>query len=86
MKSLASDINFIFSASIVASIPMVLLKVLSAITGCAMFAYFETCDPVSSGVLTKVDQTVAFLVVQVFEDAPGMAGLFVAAAYSGMLR
>ena len=51
-----------------------------------MFAYFETCDPVSSGALTKMDQTVAFLVVQVFEDAPGMAGLFVAAAYSGMLR
>ena len=65
---------------------MVLLQVLSAITGCAMFAYFETCDPVSSGALTKVDQTVAYLVVQVFEDAPGMAGLFVAAAYSGMLR
>ena len=65
---------------------MVLLQVLSVITGCAMFAYFEPCDPVSSGALTKMDQTVAFLVVQVFEDAPGMAGLFVAAAYSGMLR
>ena len=65
---------------------MVILQVLSALTGSAMFAYFETCDPVSSGKLQKIDQTVPYIVVEVFRDAPGMAGLFVAAAYSGMLR
>ena len=65
---------------------MIALQVLSALTGCAMFAYFEKCDPVSNGTLEKVDQTITHLVVQVFHDAPGMAGLFVSAAYSGMLR
>ena len=65
---------------------MILLQLLSAITGCAMFAYYENCDPVLSDKLEKVDQVVPYLVVEIFSDLPGMAGLFVSAAYSGMLR
>ena len=51
-----------------------------------MYAYFERCDPVKSGKLQNVDQTVPYLVVRIFQDLPGMVNLFVAAAYSGMLR
>ena len=58
----------------------------STFNGCAMYAYFEGCDPVLAGRVEKVDQTVPYLVMEIFSNAPGMAGLFVSAAYSGMLR
>jgi len=59
---------------------------MAALTGLIMYAYFEGCDPVPAGVLTKEDQMVPFLVVKVFRNMPGMAGLFVSAALSGTLR
>ena len=65
---------------------MILMTIMSALTGCAAYAYFEGCDPVKNKKLDKVDQIVPFLVMRIFKDLPGMAGLFVSAAYSGMLR
>ena len=58
----------------------------SALNGVSMYAYFEGCDPLKSGVFKDRNQYVPHLVVRLFENAPGMAGLFVSAAYSGMLR
>jgi len=57
----------------------------SALNGVSMYAYFEGCDPLRSGKFKDRNQYVPYLVVQLFENAPGMAGLFVSAAYSGML-
>ena len=51
-----------------------------------MYTYYEGCDPLSSGKIAKPDQLLPYLVVDVFQDLPGMAGLFVAAAFSGTLR
>uniref|UniRef100_H2Z8W9 Sodium-coupled monocarboxylate transporter 1 n=1 Tax=Ciona savignyi TaxID=51511 RepID=H2Z8W9_CIOSA len=72
-------------ASIVSAIPMSLLLIIATMNGCAMYAYYEGCDPMTQGKLKKVDQTVPYLVMEIFYDVPGMAGLFVSAAYSGML-
>ena len=58
----------------------------SALNGVSMYAYFEGCDPLKSGVFKDRNQYVPYLVVKLFENVPGMAGLFVSAAYSGMLR
>ena len=58
----------------------------SVYNGCAMYAYFEGCDPAEAGKVKKVDQTIAYLVLDIFSNLPGMAGLFVSAAYSGLLR
>ena len=65
---------------------IMVMIIASAFNGCAMYAYFEGCDPVLDGKVKKVDQTVPYLVLDIFSGAPGMAGLFVSAAYSGMLR
>lgn len=51
-----------------------------------MYAYYEGCDPILSGEVTKADQAFPLLVVKIFKDLPGFSGLFVAAAYSGTLR
>ena len=55
-------------------------------TGVAMYAYYEGCDPLALKKIEKSDQMLPYMVVDVFQDLPGMAGLFVAAAYSGTLR
>jgi len=57
----------------------------SALNGVGMYAFFEGCDPRKSGVFEDKNQYIPYLVVRLFEKAPGMAGLFVSAAYSGML-
>ena len=62
------------------------LVVVSVLNGCAMYAYYEGCDPMLEGKIEKVDQTISYLVLDIFNGAPGMAGWFVSAAYSGMLR
>ena len=54
--------------------------------GLAMYAYYETCDPFMQGRLKKIDQLIPNLVVEIFQDFPGMAGLFVSAVYCGTLR
>nr|XP_009860889.2 sodium-coupled monocarboxylate transporter 1-like [Ciona intestinalis] len=72
-------------ASILSGIPMSLLLFIAALNGCAMYAYYEGCDPLTAGKIIKIDQTVPYLVLQIFAELPGMAGLFVSAAYSGML-
>ena len=51
-----------------------------------MYAYYETCDPVQSGKVEKPDQMMPYMVLDIFQDLPGMAGLFVAASFSGTLR
>jgi len=51
-----------------------------------MYAFFENCDPLKSGKIDKSDQLLPYLVVHVFEKFPGLAGLFISAAFSGTLR
>ena len=58
----------------------------SALNGYLMFKYFEGCDPLASGKIEKKNEMVVYLVVELFKNKPGVPGLFVAAAYSGMLR
>jgi len=57
----------------------------SAMNGLGMYAYFEGCDPLLSGKFTDRNQYVPYLVLKLFREFPGMTGLFVSAAYSGML-
>ena len=56
------------------------------INGAAMYAYFENCDPIESGELEEPDQMLPLMVLEIFYDLPGMAGVFVAASFSGTLR
>jgi len=51
-----------------------------------MYAYFEGCDPMEAGIIERPDQMIPLLVIKVFQDVPGMTGLFVSAAVSGTLR
>jgi len=73
---IACLVSFVISSSFLA---------LSALNGVVMFKYFEGCDPVKSGEIALDDQLIPLLVIRLFKHVPGISGLFVAAAYSGML-
>ena len=67
-------------------IPTFTFLSLSVVTGLTMYAYFEGCDPIQAGTIQRPDQMIPLLVAKVFQDMPGMTGLFVSAAVSGTLR
>ncbi|KAF6097176.1 solute carrier family 5 member 5 [Phyllostomus discolor] len=57
----------------------------AACCGIVMFAVYMDCDPLLSGRISAPDQYMPLLVLDIFEDLPGVPGLFLACAYSGTL-
>ncbi|XP_066983258.1 sodium-coupled monocarboxylate transporter 2-like [Macrobrachium rosenbergii] len=53
--------------------------------GIVAYATYSECDPLTSGRIDEPDQILPYLVVRKVSHSPGMAGLFAAAVYSGML-
>uniref|UniRef100_H2YAS1 Sodium-coupled monocarboxylate transporter 1 n=1 Tax=Ciona savignyi TaxID=51511 RepID=H2YAS1_CIOSA len=72
-------------AAIFSVAPKIVLTLIAIACGAAAYAYFEHCDPLKNGDIHKSDQILPYMVLKIFSDLPGMAGLFVAAAYSGTL-
>ncbi|XP_045051761.1 sodium/iodide cotransporter [Desmodus rotundus] len=64
-----------------------LFLIVSSAAGCGivMFAVYMDCDPLLSGRISAPDQYMPLLVLDIFEDLPGVPGLFLACAYSGTL-
>ncbi|XP_076803007.1 sodium-coupled monocarboxylate transporter 1-like [Clavelina lepadiformis] len=67
------------------SIGLVLLTVLGITCGLITYAYYHNCDPLSYGFVEKPDQLLPYLVLDIFQNYPGMPGLFIACVYSGSL-
>ncbi|XP_049733345.1 sodium/iodide cotransporter isoform X1 [Elephas maximus indicus] len=59
----------------------------AACCGIVMFTFYNDgdCDPLLAGRITAPDQYMPLLVLDIFEDLPGIPGLFLACAYSGTL-
>ncbi|KAJ8020198.1 Sodium-coupled monocarboxylate transporter 1 [Holothuria leucospilota] len=51
----------------------------------SIYAYFAGCDPLTSGKVQSADQLMAYIMVELFEKAPGIAGLLISAAFSASL-
>ncbi|XP_042215414.1 sodium-coupled monocarboxylate transporter 2-like [Homarus americanus] len=56
------------------------------LSGLVAFATYSTCDPLTSGKITKPDQILPFLVTDKLSHLTGLAGVFVSAVYGGVLR
>ncbi|XP_059619264.1 sodium-coupled monocarboxylate transporter 2-like [Phlebotomus argentipes] len=50
-----------------------------------MYAFYESCDPVASGVISKRDQLFSLFVFEMAEHFPGLPGLFIAGVFAGTL-
>ncbi|XP_025223777.1 sodium/iodide cotransporter [Theropithecus gelada] len=57
----------------------------AACCGIVMFVFYTDCDPLLLGRISAPDQYMPLLVLDIFEDLPGVPGLFLACAYSGTL-
>lgn len=55
------------------------------INGTIMYAYFSTCDPITSGKVEKSDQLLPYWSLNLFEDYPGVTGIVVSSIFSGSL-
>lgn len=53
--------------------------------GLLIYAYYESCDPLTSGSIEKVDQIVPYFLLDLLGKYPGIPGLFVAAIFSAAL-
>ncbi|XP_066939235.1 sodium-coupled monocarboxylate transporter 1-like [Macrobrachium rosenbergii] len=54
-------------------------------SGIVAYATYKDCDPLTSGRIEKPDQILPFLVLDKLSHLTGMAGIFVAAVYGGVL-
>nr|XP_039269843.1 sodium-coupled monocarboxylate transporter 1-like isoform X1 [Styela clava] len=66
-------------------LPTLLITLATFVNGFIMYTYYEGCDPVLSGKLQKIDQGIPYLAMELFENIPGMAGLFISAIFSASL-
>ncbi|ELW67165.1 Sodium/iodide cotransporter [Tupaia chinensis] len=57
----------------------------AASCGIVMFVFYNGCDPLLTGRISAPDQYMPLLVLDIFDDLPGVPGLFLACAYSGTL-
>jgi Na+/proline symporter len=64
---------------------VMLVKGCSCLIGLIMFAKYETCDPVRTKQIQKVDQILPFFVMEVAGRIPGLPGIFIAGIFSAAL-
>lgn len=64
---------------------VIFIKSCSCFIGLIMYATYSDCDPVSVGLVKKMDQMVAYFVMDVTRDFPGLPGLFVAGIFAASL-
>ncbi|XP_069960648.1 sodium-coupled monocarboxylate transporter 1-like [Cherax quadricarinatus] len=70
---------------IAVQVGLYILWVVLLFSGLVAYATYRDCDPLTSGKIEKRDQILTFLVTDKLNYITGMAGLFVAAIYGGVL-
>ncbi|KAL4236592.1 hypothetical protein ACF0H5_004977 [Mactra antiquata] len=63
----------------------VLIVLLTGMIGVVMYAFYHGCDPVQYGTISKNDQLVSRMVIDVLGSIPGLTGIFMACIVSGSL-
>ncbi|XP_073920649.1 sodium/iodide cotransporter [Castor canadensis] len=72
-------------ALLINQLGLILIVTSAACCGIVMFVFYSDCDPLLTGRISAPDQYMPLLVLDIFEDLPGVPGLFLACAYSGTL-
>ncbi|CAH6779755.1 Slc5a5 [Phodopus roborovskii] len=72
-------------ALLVNQLGLFLIVISAACCGIVMFVFYRDCDPLLTKRISAPDQYMPLLVLDIFEDLPGVPGLFLACAYSGTL-
>ncbi|XP_072045449.1 sodium-coupled monocarboxylate transporter 1-like [Amphiura filiformis] len=66
-------------------IGLVLVTTLPCLAAVVIYAYYHKCDPKSAGRISRDDEIMAYLVIDIFRGLPGLPGLFVSSCFSAAL-
>lgn len=72
-------------ALILFTIGVTVIMTCNCLIGLVIYHQYETCDPLVSGRIEKVDQILPYFIVNVANKVPGLPGLFVAGIFSAAL-
>lgn len=64
---------------------LIFIKGASCLVGLIMYAHYETCDPLATKRIQKIDQILPFFVMEVASRIPGLPGIFIAGIFSAAL-
>ncbi|XP_052774818.1 sodium-coupled monocarboxylate transporter 1-like [Mya arenaria] len=64
---------------------LICIITLTCMLGIVSYAFYKDCDPKTFGLITKGDQLLPLLVLDVLGNYPGLPGLFIASIFSGSL-
>lgn len=68
------------------SLPLVvLISILTSLSGLAMFSKYYDCDPLKSGRISNNDQLMSLYVLDTMGSIPGLTGLFIAGIFSSAM-
>lgn len=62
-----------------------LLSLSTSFSGLVIYYYYRTCDPLTQGRITSMDQQMPIYVIDALGHLPGISGMFVAGIFSGSL-
>jgi sodium-coupled monocarboxylate transporter 8/12 len=79
------DVKFARKSVFIFVIGVIFIKSTSCFTGLIMYARYETCDPISTRQVKKLDQMLPYFVMDVAEKVPGLPGIFIAGIFSAAL-
>lgn len=79
------DIKFARKSVWIFVFGLIFIKGASCLVGLIMYAKYETCDPVVTKQIKKVDQILPFFVMEVAGKIPGLPGVFIAGIFSAAL-
>ncbi|KAJ8020194.1 Sodium-coupled monocarboxylate transporter 1 [Holothuria leucospilota] len=67
------------------SILIAFIQILLVLAGICLYAYFARCDPYTAGKVQNPDQLMAYIILDIFQNTPGMGGLLISAVFSASL-
>jgi solute carrier family 5 (sodium-coupled monocarboxylate transporter), member 8/12 len=79
------DMSVAKKAMICNVIALIFIKCMSAFGGLIIYTKYQTCDPLESGKIRKLDQILPYFIMDVTENVPGLPGLFIAGIFSAAL-
>lgn len=79
------DIRFARKSVWIFVFGLIFIKGASCLIGLIIYAKYETCDPLQTNRIQKVDQILPFFVMEVAGKIPGLPGVFIAGIFSAAL-
>lgn len=79
------NVNAARKANIIYTVGMIVIILLCCFNGLLLFANYYNCDPLITKRIENRDQLLPLMVLETFNDLPGLTGLFISGIFSAAL-